>query len=272
MAGEQTYLYVHQMDEVDLKLYRDRLERAWKIIDESSDVVKGKKPGDETRYRLEVAKDKHLIAHVSIFHDRVGRPYFKLWTDHTDGTSNFTLINPLRLNEKLVDPRKSDDVLDHLELMLNESDRAFSDYGRIGPEHAAKIEKMDAQAFKMLNALIHAYMEFEDGRRFNLQIRSLQPYAKPAFHEIVEGLPYNFLVERTAERMDWFLPSISKVEYRRENGMSFYDVGPLDPQDIVITAEDMPSPDEIREILQPITDLPSPHIDDYGAPVRIYRW
>lgn len=272
MAGEKTYLYVHQMDEVDLKLYRDRLERAWKIVDEATDIQRGKTKMDETHYRLQVGDDRHLIAHVSLIRDRIGRPYFRLWTDHTDGTSNFTITNPIRLGEKEINPAKPDEVLDHLELLLNEAQLAFSNFGRIGAKHQAEVEKMDAQAFKMINALIHAYMEFEDGRRFHLQIRSLRPYGKPEFHEQIDGNLHNFLSEKTAARLDWFLPWVSKLEYRRAEGMSYYDIGPLDAQDIVITAEDMPKPEEIKAILQPITDIPGPHVVDTGPPIRVYLW
>src|SRR3546814_2004707 len=56
------------------------------------------------------------------------------------------------------------------------------------------------------------------------------------------------------------MPSIVKLEYTRRDGMSFYDIGPVDPQEIVITAEDMPEEEALREAVAPFFDVPTPHI------------
>jgi hypothetical protein len=268
--ADQTFLYVHQMDETDYKLYRARLDRAWDIIDKSDDIKHDSK-SKETRYRLP-SGDGHYIAHVSRITDRQGRPYFKLWTDHTDGTSNFCITNPLRMGEKDLKPNQPDLVLDHLELMLGEADFAFCDRGAFGAAHRAKVEAMDKQSFEIINALIHAYMEFAEGKRFTLETHATKPYKPSSFFEITDGRRLEFLGERMLKRLDWFMPAVSKVEYRRREGMSLYEVGPMDPTEIVITAEDMPSEEEIVRILQPLVDVPQPHLLDYPTTVNVYGW
>src|SRR3546814_5890323 len=62
------------------------------------------------------------------------------------------------------------------------------------------------------------------------------------------------------KKLGEFMPSIVKLDYTRRDGMSFYDIGPVDPQEIVITAEDMPEEEALREAVAPFFDVPTPHI------------
>src|SRR3546814_12677812 len=62
------------------------------------------------------------------------------------------------------------------------------------------------------------------------------------------------------KKLDEFMPSIVKLEYTRRDGMSFYDIGPVDPQEIVITAEDMPEEEALREAVAPFFYVPTPPI------------
>ena len=189
-----------------------------------------------------------------------GAEYFHLWTDHTDGSSNFAICDRLRPGEEPTDPSDVDAVLDRLYLLDDEVKLAFSDYGFIGPEIAKEVDEHDARCLKMINALVHAYIEFDKGKQFVLEIHSNKPYTPCRFYERVGVLRYDFLSPETSAKIDEFMPSVVKLEYTRKDGMSYYDLGPADPQEIVITAEDMPSEEEIRETLKPFFDVPAPHI------------
>src|SRR3546814_2696632 len=62
-------------------------------------------------------------------------------------------------------------------------------------------------------------------------IHSNKPYTTCQFYERVGVLRYEFLSPDTVKKLDEFMPSIVKLEYTRRDGMSFYDIGPVDPQD-----------------------------------------
>src|SRR3546814_20184789 len=94
-----------------------------------------------------------------------GAQFFHLWTDHSDGCSNYAICDRLRPGEEPTDPSDPDSVLDRLYLLDDEVKLAFSDYGRIGPEIAKEVDAQDAKCLSTINALIHAYIEFDNGKR-----------------------------------------------------------------------------------------------------------
>jgi hypothetical protein len=254
MADDQipaAYLYLHQMDNNDLQLYLHRLAKATLVIEKHLDKSEPS-PEGAVRYRAKTTQDSYYTVHVRMITKEDGAQFFHLWTDHSDGSSNFTISDRLRPGEEPVDPNDPESVLDRLYLLDDEVKLAFSDHGIIGPEIAKEVDRLDAECLEKINALIHAYIEFDKGKQFVLEIHSNKPYAPCCFYERVA-------------KLDEFMPAIVKLEYSRRDGMSYYEMGPVDPQEIVITAETMPSEEEIRQTLLPLAAVPMPHLlDDFA--------
>jgi hypothetical protein len=254
------------MDANDLALYKHRLAKATQVIEKSQDVSEPAKRDGSVRYRALTSKDAYYITHVRIDTRPDGQQFFHLWTDHTDGSSNFTICDRLRPGEPPIDPSDREGVLERLDLLAEEADLAFCDYGFIGKEHLDEVEAQDRKCLEIINALIHAYIEFAEGKRFCLEIHANKPYSACTFYERVDNVRFDFLTPAMVDKLDEFMPAVCKLEYTRRDGMSYYHIGPLDPQEIVITAEDMPSEDEIRQTLLPIAKVPAPHLLDDFAP------
>lgn len=267
MADDQipaAFLYLHQMDDNDLQLYIHRLAKATQVILKHHDKSEIS-PEGAVRYRAKTKDDAFYTVHVRNITKEDGSQFFHLWTDHSDGSSNFAISDRLRPGEEPTDPTDPEAVLDRLYLLDDEVKLAFSDYGIIGPQIAKEVDRIDAECLEKVNALIHAYIEFDKGKQFVLEIHSNKPYTPCRFYERVGVLRYEFLTAETVAKLDEFMPAIVKLEYTRRDGMSFYDIGPVDPQEIVITAETMPSEEEIRKTLLPLASVPMPHLlDDFA--------
>lgn len=268
MADDQipaAYLYLDQMDANDLQLYVYRLAKATQVMLKFHNKSEPA-PDGAVRYRAKTDTDAYYTVHVRLLTNEAGEQFFDLWTDHSDGSSNFAIRDRLRPGEEPTDPSDPDSVLDRLYLLEDESKLAFSDHGFVGAEILKEIDLLDQKCHEIINALIHAYIEFDKGKRFVLEIHSNKPYSLCGFFERISEIRYEFLTEATKIKLDELMPSICKLEYVRRDGMSFYNIGPMDPQEIVITREDMPSEDEIRAALLPIASVPAPHLLDEIVP------
>lgn len=261
------FLYLHQMDQNDLQLYIYRLAKATQVMLKYHDKSEPS-PEGAVRYRAKTTEDAYYTVHVRMIENAAGEPVFHLWTDHNDGSSNFTITDRLRPGEEPVDPSDPESVLERLYLLEDEVKLAFSDYGFVGKEVLDQVEAIDRKCLETLNALIHAYIEFDKGKRFVLEIHGNKPYSPCKFYERVGVLRFEFLTEATQKALDEMMPAVVKLEYTRSEGMSYYRFGPADPQEIVITAEDMPSEKDIRKAIEPIASVPAPHLLDEFAPLE----
>ncbi|QAY80296.1 hypothetical protein [Sphingosinicella sp. BN140058] len=261
----RSYLYLHQMDATDHRYYVARLNYAHEIVDECGEERTG--PASDGSYRYRWANgETHSDVHVKVITDVAGRQCFSLWADFSDGRSCFVLTDPLRLGETPIDVSDFQQVLDRIELLAQEAQHAFSDHGFIGAAFHQVVARQDDECRAVLNALIHAYLEFAEGRRFVLEIQANKPYAPSGFFELADGKRWEFLSPQTHAAVDQLVPSVSKLEWRRSRGICHYDLGPLDPIEIVITAEDIPSAADAARILQPVAAISEAHLlDDFRA-------
>src|SRR3546814_10377786 len=101
-----------------------------------------------------------------------GAQFFHLWTDHSDGCSNYAICDRLRPGEEPTDPSDRDYVLDRIYLLDDEEKLELTDYGRRGPEIAKEVEAKEAKSISTINALSNEDKEVEKGKQYELENKS----------------------------------------------------------------------------------------------------
>src|SRR3546814_3770684 len=117
------------MDDNDLQLYIHRLAKATLVLEKHFDKSQPAADG-AVRYRAKTTEDAYYTVHVRMITKEDGAQFFHLWTDHSDGCSNYAICDRLRPGEEPTDPSDPDSVLDRLYLLDDEVKLAFSDYVR----------------------------------------------------------------------------------------------------------------------------------------------
>src|SRR3546814_7295716 len=62
------------------------------------------------RYRAKTTEDAYYTVHVRMITKEDGAQFFHLWTDHSDGCSNYAICDRLRPGEEPTDPSDPDSV------------------------------------------------------------------------------------------------------------------------------------------------------------------
>src|SRR3546814_6412023 len=141
------------MDDNDLQLYIHRLAKATLVLEKHFDKSQPAADG-AVRYRAKTTEDAYYTVHVRMITKEDGAQFFHLWTDHSDGCSNYAICDRLRPGEEPTDPSDPDYVLDRLYLLDDEVKLTFSDYGRMWSETAKEVDAQDAKSQRAINPLI----------------------------------------------------------------------------------------------------------------------
>src|SRR5690606_30871199 len=169
-SAADIYLFLQGMDGADFHRYRNRLNHIFDIVDTAQDVFVDKKT-NEGVYRLNIIDEdapadtepEYHEVRVSIVEmDNAPAPVFRVSATHTDFVADFTINEPLREGEKQPDPGNYDDVLDIIERWIAETSQAFTKRGHIGASRLELVQEDEEAVLELLNALVHAYIEFKE--------------------------------------------------------------------------------------------------------------
>src|SRR3546814_973233 len=78
------------MDDNDLQLYIHRLAKATLVLEKHFDKSQPAADG-AVRYRAKTTEDAYYTVHVRMITKEDGAQFFHLWTDHSDGCSNYAI-------------------------------------------------------------------------------------------------------------------------------------------------------------------------------------
>lgn len=259
-----TFLYLHKMDEEDLAHYYSRLKQLHRIIDEAPDVFE---TADGTViFHEPLAGNLANEVNVKIAPLSDGGPDGVIvWTKLQNGKSDFCICEPLRHNLS-VDLKNDDDIFNLVTLWLSEADQAFSRQGHIGKHNLQEVEKRENDAFNLLNALVHAYIELNKEDEFIVEISIGQPYRTSRFCVIDNDEPFEFLTDRTRDKIAAMMPSVVRLESTRQNGITTYSMREMESQRFTITAADLPEEAEFRKTLNQLRGIEEPHLLDEFVP------
>lgn len=263
------YVYLHGMDKDDLALYKDRLDRLFNIIN-SADDNDYDAQAQKAHYRIHVnsratASGKPAIHDVfaSIIEmEGASAPLIRFEVIHSDDTADYHVCEMLRANEPAPDVSNFDEVLDWVERMIEEAANSFTKQGMIGPKVLNRVEQAETNASNLLNAIIHAYLEFGESEIYAVEITPRSPYGPALFEHVVGDARYRFLSAESNEALDALMPQVIKLQYSALNSLCKYWLGPAGIIPFEVSAKTLPEEAEIVKTLRKIADFPAPHLLD----------
>lgn len=270
-------LFLYDMEKVDLDRYCARLERLFDIIDMDSTKVERvsdteavyrlgsggatsvSSPEDNATYEIKVSITKLAAAKRNVLN---------IVLCHPDETSDFAIHDIIRDGAKVPRLDNYDDILDHLECLLKQVDRAFTARGTIGRKVLGEVQAEEAKAAELLNAVVHAYIELGDEDVFTVLVSPMAPYGPALFHQVVEGERFEFLSVETQAIINAHIPPVVMLHYSAVRSFTEYWLGPQDPLKFEIRKKDLPADPDLRRTLAQLAKVPMPHFLDELVPIE----
>ncbi len=271
-----TYLYLHGIDEFNLKLYRHRLAEMFLVVNEAAEEGFVERT-DVAYYRQEMDDeiDPSSGDYVPVFRelrasieemDGIFGPVLCLQVIHSNCVSDYEVYEVLPEGRKIkVDD--FEDILDTIERWQDLTKKAFTSEGHIGHSYLNEVNRKETKAYRVLNALIHAYIEFSEDEQFTIAVQPRRPFAPSEFHQIVGGHRFEFLSPETKAAIDKLFPEIVKLHFSAAQSVTKYWLGPPEEEHCVVEQDTLPKDAALPHILKGLADLPLPHLLD--EPVMI---
>ncbi|AXK43871.1 hypothetical protein [Erythrobacter aureus] len=264
------FLYLHGIDEFNLEVYRQRLSEMFATVNDER-TEEGFVDGSDEAFYRQPLKDEidpgsgdtvpvYRELRVSIVEmDGIFAPVLRCKMVHSNAISDYVVHEVIPEGVKF-DVSDFDHVLDVIERWQDFTSRAFTAEGHIGQAYLDEVSRKETKAFRVLNALVHAYIEFSEDEKFTVCVNQRKPYAASEFHQIVGGHRFDFLSPETKAAIDKLFPPVVKLHFSASESIMHYWLGPLDEDDCIVEPETLPKDAALSHILKGLADLPLPHL------------
>lgn len=280
-AAATAYLFLHGFDDEDFDRYRDRLDQLFEIFNNADDPKIDDESGDAV-YRLPIGETQgpddgtddvneadYHEARVALL-DMPGAPgkVIRITVTHTDFNADYAVHDCVLPGDEPPKIDDFDDILDLIELWQRQTNCAFTYNGHIGGDSLEQVNRHHRRAKRLINSLVHAYVEFAGDEKFIVSVRPQQPYGTTDCLQVIGGVPHQFLTEETLALIDTYYPEVVRLHYSAVGSVMDYWLGPPAPLQIEVSAETLPNEEALIKSLQPLMKIPAPHFLDTPIPAE----
>lgn len=277
ILANQVSMYAHGMDKDDIERFKDRLDVIFDIINSSDDIKKDKVNGVATYSQKTTPEQGNdpsnavpVTESVSVsIVEMSSCPYPLIHFDvrFSDDTANFQLTEVVRQGVRKVDVFNYDDVLDVLDRINENANYIFTAKGMIGGDILRFVEQAEANAARLLNAVIHDGFVLGPNEVCSVMILPNSPYGPARFDYLSSDKRFKFLTDQMSQFLTGLMPKIIKIQYSARESHTHYWLTPLCEIPFEVSAKTIPSDDVIRIIGDQIKDLKGPYMLDIPEPI-----